>query len=580
MDQLILKVLASYENITNVKDNSYIKIYRGRSYQFIFEFILTIEGIGIPTVMGIPSDWDRKLIDIYIGDYREIKYIPHLDNEGKLCLFDLEGVLIDKNFEGLLYQTIDRATSTLKDGFNETNKVDFIEEFEQYWGRLPDTKILKSMVANDRVIKVIKYADNQRKIIKKNNYNYADVLRKQSNYSLVASDLERDFNLYKDMKIVRNGVYVYIDSEEYIYPPDWRSKLDIEYINALLNHTSIDKNELIHCIRKCRGELVLIFSIKQPNGCHNVLGVIIKGHNIDCLFTELKLQAHTELIPCWVVRCDKQFLINRGGAFTDINNKRVLVVGCGSIGGYLVNELVKLGVCNVQVVDGDILKEENIYRHLLGMEYVKEYKSKAIADYVNKNIPNVNITSHEDNIEDAILDGSIFISEYDLIISAVGNHNVNRWINEYVHKNKIETPIVYLWNEVLGIGSHVAFIATDYKGCYECFFDNCEEGIYDRTSYCEGGQLFVRKVRGCGSSYLPYSSINSISTVIAGIEVVKYCFEDRITENFLVSLKGDNHYFQKAGLKTSSRYNNQIEGKTIIEGKKFSREDCCYCGDR
>ena len=55
-------------------------------------------------------------------------------------------------------------------------------------------------------------------------------------------------------------------------------------------------------------------------------------------------------------------------------------------------------------------------------------------------------------------EGEIEFGEYDLIISATGSHNINRWINQYIFLNKISTPIVYAWNEVLGIGSHVAYI--------------------------------------------------------------------------------------------------------------------------
>ncbi|MGK0467246.1 ThiF family adenylyltransferase [Clostridium sp.] len=579
MKQKILDILNNNSNITQTQDISFIKIYIDKSYQYIFKFIYTIVDTEIPMVIGIPVNWDRKLLDVYIENYREFKYIPHVGSNGNLCLFDLEGVLIDKNFDGLLNQTLRRIKKTLWDGINELNNEDFIEEFEYYWGRLPNTKVLKSMICTTKDIKLIKYADNLKKVIKKTKNNYIDVLRKKNQYSLVSSDAEKDFSTYKDMNIIKNGIYIYIETREYIYPPKWIEDLNIKYINSLLNHNSLDKNTLIHNINKCKGDLVLIFNIKQPNDCNNMIGVIIKDYSIDKASINIKIQSNVFLIPCSVTRCDKEFLVNRGGAIIGIEKKRILVIGCGSIGGYLVSELVKTGINCIDVVDGDLLKEENIYRHLLGMEYVNEYKSKAIVDYIKKNIPSVNICSYEDNIEDVIEDDSIALSEYDLIVSAVGNHNVNRWINEYVHKNNIETPVVYLWNEVLGIGNHVAFISINNKGCYECFFGKSDEGIYDKTSYCERGQNFTKKIRGCGSAYLPFSSTNSVTTAIAGTEVIKKIFECRIEENFLSSIKGDDYYLRKEGFKTSNRYNVQSKDKQILEGKKFKKEDCCVCGD-
>ncbi len=578
MEQTILKVLNNNKSITHIENCSFIGVYFGKSYKYIYKFVYTFQTSDIPIIIGIPEVWERQLIDVYIENYKEIKYIPHLESNGKLCLFDLEGILIDKNFEGLLNQTIDRLNNTLMDGIKEVNIKDFIEEFELYWTLLPDVKALKSMISPAKHTKLIKYSDNRKTVKKEKRDNYSDILKKEKNFILVSSDSESDFIVYKDMNAIRNGIYIFIDADEYIYPPDWRNKLDIDYIHNLLKHKSISKIELLEQIRKCKGDLLLVFNIKQPNAYMNIFGVIINSFDIQVLSEVPHINLYKELIPCSVRRCDKEYLLDRGGAISNLSDKKILVVGCGSIGGYLVNELVKTGIKNIMVVDDDILTEENIYRHILGMEYVREYKSKAIIDYINKNIPKVNINSIQDNIEDSIYDESVILSDYDLIISSVGNHNVNRFINEYVVANKIETPVIYMWNEVLGIGNHVAFISNKYDGCYECFFGrNDNEIIYDKTSFCEMGQSFTKKLFGCGSSFLPFSSVNSITTVITGIELIKNYFEGRISDNILISVKGDDYYFKEAGYKTSSRYKAQTNTKQKIEGKIFKKDSCLIC---
>lgn len=491
MEQLIWKVFNNNKNIKDVEDYSFIKVLFGKSYKYIYKFVYKFQTSDIPITIGIPEAWERQLIDVYIENYREIKYIPHLESNGGLCLFDLEGILIDRNFEGLLNQTLERLNTTLMDGINEVNKEDFIEEFERYWILLPDTKELKSMISPDKYTKLIKYSDNSKPVKREKGDKYTKILKKEKNYILVSSDSESVFYVYQDMNAIRNGIYIFIDTEEYIYPPDWRKKLDIDYINNLLKHKSINKIELLEQIKKCTGDLLLVFNIKQPNAYMNIFGVVISSYNIQILSEVPQIHSYKELIPCSVRRCDKEYLLDRGGAISNLSDKKILVVGCGSIGGYLVNELVKTGIQNIMVVDDDKLTEENIYRHILGMEYVREYKSKAIIDYINKNIPKVNIKGIQDNIEDSIYDENVTLSDYDLIISSVGNHNVNRFINDYVIANKIETPVIYMWNEVLGIGNHVALISNKYDGCYECFFGrNDDEIIYDKTSFCEMGQSF------------------------------------------------------------------------------------------
>ena len=559
---------------------SNVGIYANKSYQYIFRFTLTINTTGTPIIIGIPVEWSRKLIDVYIENYKEYKYIPHMGSQGELCLFNLEGVLIDKNFTGLLNQTIERLVKTLEDGLNGLNKKDFIDEFEEYWRRLPGAKILKSMVNPIERMKLIKYTSNKKKLPQKKRERYANYINRLENYMLYAADSEKDFNVYDDTQSIRNAVFVHIDLYEYIYPPDWRNELDLNFINELLKY--LKKSDLSKFMQKCNNDLLLIFDLKQPDGITNMLGVLIEDYIINREAEVLQIHSCKKLLPCYVKRGDKEFLLNRGGGLTNLSNKKVLVIGCGSIGGYLLSELVKTGISEIMLVDDDVLKEENIYRHFLGMEYIGRYKTKGIVDYLSKNIPGVNITCLEEKIEDAVYDGNIVLSDYELIISAVGNHNVNRWINEQMMQQaELNTPVIYLWNEVLGIGNHVAIISTKYPGCYECFFDRDEYGnIYDKTSFCEKGQSFSKKLMGCSSSFLPFSSTNSVTTVIMGMEVIRHYFEENIAENYLISNKGNDFYFTKAGYNTSNRYKAQENQKITIQGNKFRKDNCKVCSGK
>ena len=45
--------------------------------------------------------------------------------------------------------------------------------------------------------------------------------------------------------------------------------------------------------------------------------------------------------------------------------KRVLVAGCGGLGGYLIEHLVRMGVGHITAVDGDVFEESNLNHKLL-----------------------------------------------------------------------------------------------------------------------------------------------------------------------------------------------------------------------
>lgn len=578
MTDEIIKFLSKNERISQIKDISYKSEYGGRKYKYLFEFGYSLPDRVIPMIFGVPVNWDVVLMDFYIKDYKEFPYIPHMGDKGLLCLYDIEGVLIGKNFFRVLGQLITRMESVIIDGIEGNNATDFIEEFQSYWGRLPDVKILKSFVKIDTHSKIIKYSDNREFAIKAKNKTYIDCLQRQNNYILFASDTGNEFKFYSErINPQRNGLYIYIKSSTFIFPPDWRCRITHQYVNDLINHPSVSRREITDYLGKCRNQLLLIFGIMQPNASITAFGVYINGLSYLSDEPRIIVNPSTSIIPCTLYRCDREFLLNRGGINHAIEGYRLLVIGCGSIGGYLISELVKTGFTRIDIVDNDFLKEENIYRHLLGMEYVNKYKSVDIYEYLNKNYTGIDIISHVDTIEDLLEDETLSLEDFDIIISAVGSHNVNRWINQYVHKNQIKKPVVYLWNEVLGIGNHVAIFSTEYDGCYECLLSEDDEGIYARPSYCRRGQLFTRRLQGCGSSFLPYSSTNSLTVVVQAVKTIIEFIEGKITDNFLISIKGDEDYMLKAGFTPSDRFFKQKEKVVMIEGKKIYNKACECC---
>ena len=51
--------------------------------------------------------------------------------------------------------------------------------------------------------------------------------------------------------------------------------------------------------------------------------------------------------------------------FTKLEKARVLVVGLGGVGGYALEALVRSGVKNITIVDGDVVEESNLNRQII-----------------------------------------------------------------------------------------------------------------------------------------------------------------------------------------------------------------------
>ena len=73
-----------------------------------------------------------------------------------------------------------------------------------------------------------------------------------------------------------------------------------------------------------------------------------------------------------------------------LRSKRVLVVGCGGLGGHIIDQLARIGVGGIRAVDGDVFEPSNLNRQLLScISLLGVSKAKAAADHVAQVNPDV-----------------------------------------------------------------------------------------------------------------------------------------------------------------------------------------------
>ena len=75
--------------------------------------------------------------------------------------------------------------------------------------------------------------------------------------------------------------------------------------------------------------------------------------------------------------------------------KTVAVIGCGGLGGHIIDQLARIGVGALRVVDGDVFEESNLNRQLLAaMNTLGTSKAEAAAARVKAIDPAVQVTAH------------------------------------------------------------------------------------------------------------------------------------------------------------------------------------------
>ena len=103
-----------------------------------------------------------------------------------------------------------------------------------------------------------------------------------------------------------------------------------------------------------------------------------------------------------------------------LRTKRVLVVGCGGLGGYIIEQLARIAVGSLRVVDGDVFEPSNFNRQLLSeTTYLGRAKAHIAADRVRRINPDVQV----EGIWTYLNEGNApkLLSDCDIVLDALDN---------------------------------------------------------------------------------------------------------------------------------------------------------------
>lgn len=273
----------------------------------------------------------------------------------------------------------------------------------------------------------------------------------------------------------------------------------------------------------------------------------------------LKLESFTEwnIEACSIKLFDKSSLIPRGGAFCDLQDKHVLLVGCGSVGGYIADQLASCGLGNLTLVDSDTLSIENIYRHYLPIEYLHQYKTIGLQFRITTKYPWVNVIPADGCLLE--LRNDSIINRYDLIIIAIGSPTKERIFHDYCIKNEVETAIINTWTEGYGVGGHAVLDIPEQKGCLRCAYvdnENLCRGLVSNLNFLKPNQDLTRNLSGCGNAFLPYSNLSAIQTASITTDLALKFLQGNVKDSSKVSWKGSDLEALNENLELTDRYSS------------------------
>jgi len=103
-----------------------------------------------------------------------------------------------------------------------------------------------------------------------------------------------------------------------------------------------------------------------------------------------------------------------------LNESKVLVAGCGGLGGHVLENLLRLGIGTINVIDGDAFQITNLNRQLLSSEsYIGISKVLAAKERAASVNPSIRFSGRDVFLDESNADA--LISGMDIVIDALDN---------------------------------------------------------------------------------------------------------------------------------------------------------------
>lgn len=177
-------------------------------------------------------------------------------------------------------------------------------------------------------------------------------------------------------------------------------------------------------------------------------------------------------------------------------SSKVAVVGCGGLGGYIIEELARLGIGEIIAIDPDIFEDHNLNRQLFStLSMIGQSKAVAAEKRIAEINPAITVTPVQ--IPFCKETGEDLFTDIDVVADAVDSVRTRFEIADTC--NRLKIPLVHA-----AIGGWYGHVCTVFPG------EKTLEKIYPENSHDKG----VEQELG-NPAFTP--------AVIAGFEVAEIC---------------------------------------------------------
>jgi len=207
--------------------------------------------------------------------------------------------------------------------------------------------------------------------------------------------------------------------------------------------------------------------------------------------------------------------------WNQIKGLRVALLGCGALGGYIIDLLVRAGVRQLLLVDKDLLLPENRARHIANPAAEYLLKPQALALTLKSRFGDIDCTTlASDVLTDKALEN---LEKWvpDVVVSALAEPNANFRLSERALLGN-GVPTIFIWVEPLLRAGHVVYQPAHVTPAFGHFYDDSRPSrIFGyRHRVVDNPEEFAESERGCQPTFTPFSPVELALFVAQATKVI------------------------------------------------------------
>jgi molybdopterin/thiamine biosynthesis adenylyltransferase len=213
-----------------------------------------------------------------------------------------------------------------------------------------------------------------------------------------------------------------------------------------------------------------------------------------------------------VERVDSAWIHGRGydRYHESLSMKKVVIIGCGSVGAPIAQHLAMAGVGHLRLVDPEDLSWANVGRHPLGAEHVGDNKAVALAQKLQLSYPHAEIHGFDLSYAKFQSKEAPMLADADLIICATADWEMESLLNLQHAYGEIAAPVLYTWTEPHACAGHAVFLPS-ITPCLQCGMTLQGETRIAITAWPKGTES--QSEPACGAVFQPYGPIELQGTI-------------------------------------------------------------------